>query len=263
MAKLRAAVITDAHYGFDIKDKLGSKAPKLMEHFAKAVNKFDPDVVIDMGDRVSAKSAESDRHYMQEYRKHFNDIAARYECVVGNHDIKNLSRGENEEIMDRPATSYSKDIGGYHLVFWSPKVLIDDDGIDIHDEDFDWLRDDLAATDKKVIMFSHVPLDNLDGEELNPYTRYFFWTQGEQVRQILEDAGNVVLCMAGHRHRNRHREINGINYITQQSLTSTWKKHYRVPSRTYSFLEADDDKITIDLQGKTNKTYEIPVGPSS
>lgn len=261
MAKLRAAVITDIHYGFDTKDKLGSKAPKLMKQFVKAVNKYAPDCVIDLGDRVSARDEQSDRKFMKELKKHFNKVAAPVYSVIGNHDLKHVGREGNEKIMGNPSDSYSEEIGGVHLVFWNPKVIIDDDGIDISEEDFQWLRENLASTDKKAVLFSHVPLDNLNGEETDRHTRYFFWTQGEKIREILEEAGNVVLCMHGHRHRNRHREINGIHYVTQQSFTNQWKEKYRVPARAYSYLEIDDDKITIKLQGKFQKTYDLDPRP--
>lgn len=263
MATLRAAILTDVHYGFDIKDKLGSKAPRLMRHFAKAVGKFAPDLIVDIGDRVSARSEESDRDYMQRYRAHFNEIAAPLESVLGNHDIRHLSRAENEKIMGNPSSSYTKDVGGYHLVFWNPRIRVDESGIALEKADMDWLKNDLAATDKRVILFSHVPLDNLDGEETAQVTKYFFWTQGEQVRKILEDAGNVALCLHGHRHANRHREINGIHYVTQQSLTSQWKEKYRVPSCTYAFLEANDNTITIRLMGKTRTVYNLELKPAA
>lgn len=257
MAKLRAVVITDIHYGFDIKDKLGSKAPRLMEVFVKAVNKYAPDCVIDMGDRISARSKDDDRHYMKSLKAHYNKLAAPVYTVIGNHDIRYLERDENERIMGTPAHSYGKDIGDCHLVIWNPKYRAGATGIELEQTDIEWLESHLAKIAKPVILFSHVPLDNEGDEGLEPVSRYFFWTQGAQVRKIMEDSGNVILCMAGHRHRDCHKEINGIHYVTQQSFTNQWREHYRIPSRTFSFLELDDDKITIRLEGKFKKTYEL------
>ncbi len=257
MAKLRAAVITDIHYGFDIKDKLGSKAPRLMEAFVKIVNKYAPDFIADMGDRISAKDKKEDLKYLKALKEHFNEAAAPVYSVIGNHDFKNISREDNEEIMRNPSSSYTKDIGGYHLIFWNPKIKITDDGIEVAEESITWLQKDLAKTKKPAILFSHVPLDNLNGEERAEVKKYFYWTQGSRIRKIMEDAGNVILCMGGHRHRNRHREINGIHYITQQSFTSQWREKYRIPSGTFSFLEAEDGKLTVELQGKFSKTYNL------
>lgn len=260
MAKLKAAFITDVHYGIDSGAKLGSKAPRLVKAFIKAVNKFAPDVIIDGGDRVSARNEADDRRYMTEYKQQFNEAAAPVESLIGNHDFKNLGRKGNEEIMGNPATSYSRDVGGYHLVFWNPSVEVKKDGLHLDEEDIEWLRRDLAATSKKTILFSHVPLDNDGDDNAKKSTQWidgrFYYSEGERVRKVLEDAGNVVLCMHGHRHRNRHRELNGIHYITQQSFTHQWQEKYRVPSRAFSLIEADDEKLTVRLQGKVKKTYE-------
>ncbi len=247
MAKLKAAFITDVHYGFDIGNNLGSKAPRLMKAFIRAVNKFLPDIIIDGGDRVSAKSEERDRRHTNEYLRHFNEAAAPLEYIDGNHDAKNLGR--------RP--SYSKDIGGFHLVFWNPNVDIPKTGLRLDAADLEWLRRDLAKTDKKTILFSHVPLDNVREDEETGIDRRFYYGEGGKARQILEESGKIVLCLHGHHHRNRHREINGIHYITQQSFTQEWREKYRIPAGAFSFIEADDDKITIRLQGKHKKTYEL------
>lgn len=264
MAKVKAAVITDVHYGFDFRDKLGSKAPRLMDYFIKAVNKYGPDLIVDMGDRVSSKDKASDTQYMQQYCDHFNKAAAPAYFIPGNHDIRFLSRDENAAITGGPAVSESIDVGGAHMVFWKPEYVFGEDGIELRPEDIDWLKDDLEqAKGKPAFVFSHVPLDNESGEELGTITKYYFWTQGEKVREIMEQAGNVVLCMAGHRHNNRHKEINGIHYVTQQSFTNQWKEHYRVPARAWSKLEydADNDNLTVKLEGKFQKTYNLTPRP--
>ncbi len=278
MAKLRIAVITDIHYGIDVRAKLGSKAPRLMKGFVKAANDYAPDLVVDMGDRVVARSNKNedddryliqkrrnraeDARYMYELKQHFNKIAAPLHSVIGNHDEKNLSRSENARIMGTPETSYSRDMNGYHLVFWNPKTSQGiTGGLEIDDKDIEWLEQDINKTKKPTVLFSHVPLTN--GPELanenHDIAGRFYLEEVPRIRSILEKAGNVILCMGGHLHRNQHREVNGIHYITQQSLTHAWKKHYRVPSGAYSFVELDDNKISFRLRGKVRKHHKLQV----
>ena len=253
----RAAVITDVHYGRDHRHKLGSKAPRMMETFIKAANDSGVDAIIDLGDRVTGKDAETDREHMISYRDHFNKAAAPFFSVLGNHDLKNLSPQDNKAIMGHPDTSYTRDMGGYHLVFWNPEGKVTKRGLELEPSGIEWLRQDLKKNKKPVILFTHVPLDNLGQEGHEGISKRFFWTQGSRVRKVLEEAGNVVLVMSGHRHKNRHREINGIHYITQQSFTNQWKEHYRVPARAYTLLEATEDKLTVKLKGKYKKTYDL------
>lgn len=286
MARLRAAIITDIHYGPDTGAKLGTKAPKLLEAFVKAVNGYDkgegPDLVVDMGDRVTARDADEARRNMETVCAYFNRLAAPVHCINGNHDLGRLTRQENEAITGSPAASYSLDEGGFHLVFFNPSGAIGRNGaLVITDDDMEWLRRDLAATDKRTIVFSHVPLDNVSeekaqaaaermvdasGEEIPIENagfrdlvsgRFGYPEQGAAIRAIMEESGKVALCMSGHVHGNRRRDLNGIAYITQQSLTHQHQKFYRVPSRTYSFLEADDDGIVVKLRGKVVKDYVI------
>lgn len=264
MAKLKLAVITDIHNGKDSGRRLGSKAPYLVERFVKAANNFEPDMAVDMGDRVSGGSKENDETYMTELKDLFNKLAAPVHSLIGNHDIKYLSREENEEIMDSPSTSHSMDINGYHLTFWNPNVDTNDDGeLYLTKEDLDWLKDDLAKTDKPTILFSHAGLENVEADpegdnidNLNEIDNRFFYPESKKVRRILEKSGNVILAMSGHRHRKRVREINGIHYVTQQSLTNAYGEESRA-SGTYSLIEIDEDRIRIQLKGRDKQRIDL------
>jgi 3',5'-cyclic-AMP phosphodiesterase len=269
MARLRLAVVTDIHYGPDAGAKLGSHALRLLEKFAKAAANFGPSLIVDMGDRVTAHSADEARSNMKSVKDYFNKLAAPVHSLLGNHDIRHLSRAENEMITGSPASSYSLDQNGYHLIFWNADVNPDKrEGLHAGAEDIAWLKADLEATDKPTIVFSHVPLDNneqddlyaksLRGYDANP----FFYPEGAAIRDILEKSGKVILCMSGHIHKNRYREINGIHYIVQQSLTQLWDRPprvdeirgpYRKPQEAWSFIELEDDKIVYMLKGKVKK----------
>jgi hypothetical protein len=267
MGKVKFSVITDIHYGFDVGNKLGSKAPRLMEGFIKAVNKYNPDCVVDMGDRISCRNRDTDMGYARQLKEQFNRVAAPVNHLVGNHDAKFMSREDNQDITGSPGTSYSKDYNGYHLVFWNPGVTIQrPDGLTIGDDELQWLKDDLAATDKPAIIFTHVPLDN-DAPDLEEEMKTFsgvagrfYYKQGHEVRKVMEEAGNVIMCMAGHRHTKRHREINGIHYITQQSFTSAWNGTRR-PMGTFAFVEIEGDKISIALQGRDKSRFDLTAKP--
>ena len=258
----RAAIITDIHYGFDSGAKFGSKAPRLMQAFEKAVARHKPDFGVDIGDRVSTTSGERDTKNMETLQQYFNRMTTPVHHVMGNHDLSRLSRQENERITGGPASSYSNNVGDFHFVFWNPDMKPTAQGWKITEDDLNWLKNDLAQTSRKTILFSHIPLDHEDKADPHPYENIlsrFHYADSDNIRKVLEDTGNVMLCMNGHVHRNHHSHINGIHYISQQSLTQTYQKHYRVPAGAWSWLEIDDDKITVKLQGKVRKDYTIPL----
>ena len=57
ITSLRVTIITDIHYGIDVRNKIGSKGARLMDKFTIAAQKSPSSVIVDMGDRISAKNA--------------------------------------------------------------------------------------------------------------------------------------------------------------------------------------------------------------
>ena len=262
---LRFAVVTDIHYGFDRGNKKGSRAPALIDRFIKAANSNRVDFAVDMGDRVTYTSPEQDRYYLTKLKDQFNKLAMPKYSVHGNHDLSHLTRKDNEDILGLPGGSYSKDINDHHVIFWNPNVRITgQQGLFITASEMDWLRETLKNTDRKCILFTHIPLDNYPEDntaaiehDKRPFLS--FYPQGPEVRDILEQSGKVILSMSGHRHRNRHREINGIHYITHQSLVQRYHDTER-PHAAYSLVKIDKDRIQIKGRGLGQPSYDFKVG---
>lgn len=263
---IRAGIVTDIHYGIDVGSKLGSKAPRLMTAFAKAASLYQPDFVVDIGDRISGRNPRDDRVCMEALQTYFNRLAVPVYTVIGNHDIRFLTRADNEQITGRPASSWSMDYGPIHFLFWNPEIIRNAAGLHVRPEDIDWLRDDLSKTDKRSLVFSHIPLDHEPPAAPNPHEHIamrFHLSESGKIRKVLEESGKVALCMSGHVHRNHRSQINGVHYVSQQSLTQMHQKHYRVPARAWSWLEIFDDEIVIRLKGKVEKNYHIRLEPQA
>lgn len=253
---MRFAVATDIHYGFDQGNKKGTQAARLVERFIRVANKNRVDFSVDMGDRVIFKTTEQDLFYLNSLRSHFNQAAAPHEKVDGNHDRRNLSAEQNADIMGTPVSSYSKVYGNIRALFWSPNVTPDKNRqLDMTEDDIQWLKDQLAASDEPCILFSHIPLHNLPRDKTaeNPdpekwiFPSYYV-RQGEEIRKILEDSGKVKLCMAGHLHHNTHRMINGIHYVLHQSLVQKNERtgHAR---GAFSIVDIDEKSGEIKITG--------------
>lgn len=263
MSRLKISFVTDIHNGPNVGSNYGTKAVRLTEKFVEATNKFQADLAIEMGDRISGRNKEDDIEKMGELKEVFNDLACPLHTVDGNHDLKNLNSEEVSEIMDQPKDSYSIDENGFHIVFWKTDVSqYYNRGLKITDEELEWLEQDLADTDKPTIIVTHVPLTDKKGgfdTDNNPNKRFMF-ANANKARNIIEDSGKVVLCMAGHRHSNTHEEINGTHYVTLQSLVQGQKgEGKRSPHGTFAFAELDTEEgtIEINLQGKYKKTYSL------
>ena len=275
---LKAAIVTDIHAGPDIyssqglKIKEGTRVPQFLEHFVGAVNESDAQCVVDMGDRVSSRSVIEDQQNMAIVQSHMDNLDVPLYYVPGNNEYRNLDAAEIERLTGQPTQTHSQTIGGVHLVFWNPNVDLSH-GLTLSDDDIDALKTTLSLEpDMPTIIFTHVPLDNnserhqrilaqTDNPEANAkrltYDKYHY-TNAHEARKIMEEHGHVIMAFGGHRHRTKHKQINGIQYITLDSPVSLHKPDWQA-RQTFAFIEVDPDQKTavVDIQGRTGERLEF------
>ncbi|MDE5677270.1 MAG: metallophosphoesterase [Phocaeicola sp.] len=216
---LKFAIASDFHAP-DVPD-----GEERVASFIEAAKREQVDFIIELGDFCRLDSAS------QVYRDLWNDFKGDKYHVIGNHDMDSYTPEEYVKGMDMPGRYYSFDKGDFHFIVMDGNNLYDGKEyrhyakanyyVDpsmrafVDPEQLDWLRQDLAATDKKCVLFSH------QGIEL-------FMNNGETVRQVLENENSrcgykkVVLAFSGHTHSNYTKEINGITYMQINSASYVW-----------------------------------------
>jgi HAD superfamily hydrolase (TIGR01450 family) len=242
--KLRLALVTDIHHGPLTKTKRGDEALPLLHKFVDFANDWGADLVIDLGDRISDKDQVTDRRLTADVAGVFQRMSIPHRHLTGNHDLEFMTREDGEELLGTSLRSESEDIKGFHLVFWQAGVKYDrQDGFKLTAGDIQWLADDLAATDLPAIVFSHVPLDGalMTGNfyfEANQHCAQY--NETSEIRRVLREAGNVVLCVAGHVHWNKANSVDGIPYLSLQSLTESFTTA-PAPAGAWSTIEVGED----------------------
>ena len=226
--------------------------------FIKAANDEKVDVIIELGDFCRLDSAS------QVYRDLWNSFPGSKYHVIGNHDMDRYTFEEYTQGMNMPARYYSFDQGDFHFIVLDGNNLFDGKKythyaranyyVDakkrahIDPEQMEWLKKDLAATNKRCILFSHQSIE----EALN---------NGAEVRKILEAENQragfkkVVMAFGGHNHSNYSKEINGITYVQINSASYVWIGE---PTQT----EKRDSKEINDRFGgilKYSMTYTEPL----
>ena len=216
---VRFAIASDFHAP-DIPDGVHRVAT-----FIKAANDEKVDFIIELGDFCRLDSAS------QVYRDLWNSFPGDKYHVIGNHDMDRYTFEEYTQGMNMPARYYSFDQGDFHFIVLDGNNLFDGKKythyaranyyVDakkrahIDPEQMDWLKKDLAATNKRCILFSHQSIE----EALN---------NGAEVRKILEAENQragfkkVVMAFGGHNHSNYSKEINGITYVQINSASYVW-----------------------------------------
>ena len=241
---LSIGLVTEAHHGAQHGTKVGSAALPLLREFEHWANRHTLDMVVELGDRINNVDAEADQALTRAVAPAFSKIAAPRAHLPGNHDNHDLPRTLAEEAMQVGFASWSRDLKGFHLVFWNantcargqPKFMADV-------SELAWLENDLAATELPTIVFSYLPLD--EGSMIGNYyfekylAGFAHYGNSAQARELIERSGKVILCVAGHTHWNARNTIDGIHYVTIHSLSesfTTWPH----PTGAYALLQVDE-----------------------
>lgn len=259
---LRLALVTDIHHGPTRYTKLGAEALPLLESFRDQVVAGAFDLVVDLGDRITNVDHDADIELEKEVEAVFAQIDTPRAHVLGNHDLHYLTIEENESIWGRSLASHSMDLKGRHLVFWQLDLSGKFGEAPLPSQaDLDWLREDLAGTSLPAIIFTHVPLHS------GAMTGNFYFHNNippstlphtAEARAIIEAAGNVVLCLAGHVHWNDSATIDGIRYLTLQSLTESYTTQGEA-SAAWAEIEIDDSEVRWRAHGGDPLRYEAPL----
>lgn len=240
---LKLAIVTDIHHGADTGTKRGSAALPLLRRFIAFADDWEPDAVLDLGDRVSDVDRATDRTLLAEVAAEFAAVRQPRYHLLGNHDVAFLSADDNASALGSDVRHRSVVINGWRLVLWQADTFIHrPQGFRLRRSDLDWLHAELAASAEPVLLFSHVPLGggsmvgNYYFQENPQYGSYF--ADGAEIRRVIVDSGKVKLCAAGHVHWNALHTVDGIPFLSMQSLTETCTTGD--PAAAWSTLEIAD-----------------------
>lgn len=245
---LRLGIVTDVHFGPDSPTVVGSAAPEALRRCLDDLRGWAPDLLVDLGDRLTDETPEIDLQRLRTIASAFGASGLRREHLRGNHDL--LPPAVQEELLGGPVTDRSLDVGGWHLVF-----------LDTHDgsiggtlseERLAWLAADLAATSLPTVVFSHPPLD---GQPLIgnasfevAYAAHAHPAGHERARRIMAASGRVRVAVNGHTHWNRVVEEAGVRHLTVQSLVARTADGGATGS--YAIVDLDEGSFRFRVFGR-------------
>jgi len=142
--------------------------------------------------------------------------------VLGNHDMDGgFTRDQTMAYWRIPGKYYTFDAGDFRFIVLdgNDKTKPPQPGYAryIGSAQQQWLRRQLAATDRPIVVFSHQSLCLDNCIENAP-----------AIRALLEDANRaagrrkVIACFSGHHHIDHWQRINGIDYFQINSMSYFW-----------------------------------------
>lgn len=257
----RICIVTDIHHGAQSYTKLGPSAERLMAEFVTYANDKKPDLIIDMGDRISDIDHTTDLRLQKEATEFFAPLQAPVAHICGNHDVNHLSVQDNENIIGQSLSSEIIDIDDWQLIIWRPDTHIyRPGGFVLPESDLLWLAATITQSEKPTAVFTHVPLSG--HRQLG---NYYFQNNSDsaeyphstaRVLAILSTARVPLACFAGHVHWNSFNLINGQPHFTLQSLTESFTTTPQ-PAGAYALLELNSD-INWRVFGKDQLSITLP-----
>lgn len=258
-------IISDLHH-LQFKNKEEARLKAFMDE----VLKVSPDFILQCGDFCRPQQSEG---IMAEW----NRFKGPKYHVLGNHDMDVCNKETIMALWGMAQPYYSYDFGGYHFVVMDRNFLRKEDKSLVHYDNsnwspysspfrsftdqlqLDWLKKDLFANDKPVIVFMHQPVFISDYfDELG---------NADEILDIFDDAnlnaeksgsnGKVVAVFMGHDHDDRYGMRNNVHYFIINSATYVYNEgpHYFKDS-IFAFVTLSSGKLTI--QGRRT-IYRDPV----
>lgn len=274
MTATRIVLVADIHHGKDSFTKKGTAALPLMAEFARFANDARPDLVIDLGDRISDEDHAADLRMEGEVAEAFRLVRGPIRHLCGNHDRDHLTVAENEAVLGQSLESTTLDVGGWRIVLWRADSRIRrPGGFALAEADLLRLAGVVRTADRPLAIVSHVPVSGHSQAgnyyfERNP--EFSTYPQAERVRALLRDCRVPVVWASGHVHWNTLTMVDGIPHVTLQSLTETFTTHPE-PAGSYALLELSDrirwtafgrDSFAFDLSAaETARRWVVPLPP--
>jgi hypothetical protein len=242
----RLCIVTDIHHGKPSFSKAGPAALGLMEEFRRFVAETNPDAVLDLGDRISDETRESDLVLEREVAEAFAPIALPRFHLDGNHDRDYLDVADNDAILGRCAHHEIADIGDWRLVVWRADAKLHrPSGFALRDADLAWLAAVIGTADRPLAIVSHVPVSG--HSQVGNYwfennARFSTYPTADRIRAVLRTARVPVIWISGHVHWNTLTMVDGIAHVTLQSLTETFTTAGE-PAGAFALLELSDQVL--------------------
>jgi alkaline phosphatase len=255
---LRIGLITDLHHAD--KPAAGSR------HYRETLGKLEEagqqfkqqsvDFVVELGDLIdAADSVDVELKYLQTVNREFSEVCGDRHYVLGNHCVDTLTKKEFLGEVGQGKSYYSFDRGGMHFVVLDSCFRSDGQpygrknfqwtDANLSVDELEWLKADLNANEKPVIVFAHQRLDVKNNHGVKNQAK---------VRSILEASQNVIAVFQGHSHKNDLHQIGGIHYCTLVAMV----EGSGAENSGYSVMEVDPAG-TIRLTGfrkQQNRLWE-------
>ncbi|MFO0758367.1 MAG: metallophosphoesterase [Byssovorax sp.] len=269
------ALVSDLHFGPEASfggklRKLTARAGELSQAFVEEMNaRARPDLVVNLGDDIEDEGPEADRARYAECQAILRAAEAELVNVAGNHDTIHLSSNDLLSLWGEPARDTadpplyrSFDRGGHHFVILHTRERKDLD-VSVGEAQLGWLAEDLGQNPGPTIVLMHHSAADQD-------LRGNRWFEGSphiclvrerrQIRRVLAEHRNVRAVFNGHLHWNHLDLIDGIPYVTVQSLIENLDDDAPGrPAAAHALVHLSKKRVVVEVAGAERARYQFDI----
>jgi Icc protein len=263
-------IVTDLHFGPEALfagklRKLTHMGPDLAAGFVRRMNDVvHPDLVVNLGDDIEDESREADLARYGQCQAVLAGAHATVVNVAGNHDLIHLNRDDLNRFWGRSGPLYySFDRGGWHFVVLHTIERKDVD-VRIPETQLEWLRADLgpgrgAGVPAIVLMHHSASEQSLDDSRWWPGRSHLALVEERvALRRIFKESGRVRAVYNGHLHWNHFDVIDGIAYVTVQSLIENVDDDAPGrPAAAHAVVHLGEKRMIVRVHGEDPARYQV------
>lgn len=259
---LELLLLSDVHNGPPFEAKAGPQALAELRMVLERLEREPAELLIDLGDRINNVSAEDDLKHMREVAAAFAGSSKDRHHLLGNHDVKLLSVQDNAQALGLPVGHRILRRSGWSLLLWSPPPYYRADGCLVSEEDVAWLREALDGLDGPAVLFTHVPLG---GGTMRG--NYYFegapaagasYRELERLQEMILAHDHVKAAVAGHVHWNSLNVVDGVPFLTIQSL-SELATTAPAPAGAWAKLRLEPGTVELEVYGRDPFLVRLPL----
>lgn len=224
---IRFGMIADIHYADrePARNRYYRESLDKLNEFIEVMNKEKVAFIVELGDFKDQDEVPNQANTL----KYLDAVEAVYQKfngptyhVLGNHDMDGITKTQFLEHVEntgipKDKNYYSFDQKGVHFVVLDGNYT--SSGLDYNKDNYrgveswipetqvNWLRADLETNKLPTIVFIHQLLGDSKGMKKSA-------RNAPEVREVLENSGNVLCVFEGHVNSERHSKINRIHYYS-------------------------------------------------
>ncbi len=264
---MRLGLVTDCHFGppgfHEGKlRKLSHVAGSLLGEMVIEMNMHHrPDVLVNLGDVIEDHGKAEDREHYRAFLEVLSALDAPLVHVAGNHDTINLSDEELAAEWDWPGElHYSVVVEGVRLVVLRT-VEIRGRSVSLPEHQLKWLDAVLEGSVEPCVLLTHHPCGemNLRGNRWFAEAPHLARVSNrKKLRAVVERHPNVRGVFNGHVHWNHVSVVNGVPYVTVQSLTENLDDDAPGrPAAAYAIVDVLEQGLHVEVYGDEPCRYDF------